>query len=87
MLDNASKFNEPDSQIYKDALVLQRIVSQKRLQLRELPDDEAPDVSAAVHDILLTLFTTVYNHQDDEGRCYSDSMAELPEHDEVEGRK
>ncbi|KAL1506167.1 hypothetical protein ABEB36_005579 [Hypothenemus hampei] len=87
MLDNACKFNEPDSQIYKDALVLQRIVSQKRLQLKELADDEAPDVSEAVQDILLTLFTTVYNHQDDEGRCYSDSMAELPEHDEIDGKK
>ncbi|ENN78044.1 hypothetical protein HUJ04_006145 [Dendroctonus ponderosae] len=87
MLDNACKFNEPDSQIYKDALVLQRVVSQKRLQLKELADDEAPDVAEAVQDILLTLFTTVYNHQDDEGRCYSDSMAELPEHDEVDGKK
>lgn len=45
------------------------------------------EVGEAVQDILLTLFTTVYNHQDDEGRCYSDSMAELPEHDEVDGRK
>lgn len=45
------------------------------------------DVAEAVQDILLTLFTTVYNHQDDEGRCYSDSMAELPEHDEVDGKK
>jgi len=42
MLDNACKFNEPDSQIYKDALVLQRVVSQKRLQLKELADDEPP---------------------------------------------
>ncbi|XP_050303913.1 protein polybromo-1 isoform X2 [Anthonomus grandis grandis] len=87
MLDNACKFNEPDSQIYKDALVLQRVVSQKRLQLKELAEDEAPDVAEAVQDILLTLFTTVYNHQDDEGRCYSDSMAELPEHDEIDGKK
>ncbi|XP_066252584.1 protein polybromo-1 isoform X2 [Euwallacea similis] len=87
MLDNACKFNEPDSQIYKDALVLQRVVSQKRLQLKESADDEAPDVAEAVQDVLLTLFTTVYNHQDDEGRCYSDSMAELPEHDEIDGKK
>ncbi|XP_030752668.1 protein polybromo-1 isoform X2 [Sitophilus oryzae] len=87
MLDNACKFNEPDSQIYKDALVLQQILSKKRLQLKDQADDEPPDVAESVQDILLTLFTTVYNHQDDEGRCYSDSMTELPEHDEVEGRK
>lgn len=49
--------------------------------------NNCPEVGEAVQDILLTLFTTVYNHQDDEGRCYSDSMAELPEHDEVDGRK
>ncbi|XP_060527189.1 protein polybromo-1 isoform X2 [Cylas formicarius] len=88
MLENACKFNEPDSQIYKDALVLQRLVSRTRLQLKEEAEgDSAPDVAAAVQDILLTLFTTVYNHQDEEGRCYSDSMAELPEHDEIDGKK
>ena len=27
MFDNAQKYNEPDSQIYKDALVLQNLVS------------------------------------------------------------
>ena len=31
-------------------------------------DDAVPDVPAAVQDLLLTLFTTVYNHQDEEGR-------------------
>ncbi|XP_076258471.1 protein polybromo isoform X4 [Rhynchophorus ferrugineus] len=87
MLDNACKFNEPDSQIYKDALVLQQVLSKKRLQLKDQADDEPPEVTEAVQDILLTLFTTVYNHQDDEGRCFSDSMAELPDHDEVNGKK
>ncbi|CAH2009995.1 unnamed protein product [Acanthoscelides obtectus] len=87
MFDNACKFNEPDSQIYKDALVLQSVCMQTKVQLKSVDDDVAPDVQAAVQDILLTLFTTVYNHQDDDGRCYSDSMAELPEHEEVDGRK
>ncbi|KAG6449065.1 protein polybromo-1 isoform X3 [Manduca sexta] len=81
MFDNACKYNEPDSQIYKDALTLQRVCLQTKQLLRE--DDEAiPDVPAAIQELLLNLFTTVYNHQDEEGRCYSDSMAELPEHDE-----
>nr|CAD7398151.1 unnamed protein product [Timema cristinae] len=86
MFDNACKYNEPDSQIYKDALMLQRVALQTKLQLRE--DEEAvPDVNAAVQELLTSLFISIYNHQDEEGRCFSDSMAELPEHDEVDGRK
>ncbi|XP_063369174.1 protein polybromo-1 [Cydia amplana] len=84
MLDNACKYNEPDSQIYKDALILQRVCLQTKQMLRE-DDDAPPDVPAAVQELLLNLFTSVYNHQDEEGRCYSDSMAELPEHDENNG--
>lgn len=86
MFDNACKYNEPDSQIYKDALILQRLCLQTKMQLCE-DEDSVPDVTAAVQDMLSSLFTTVYNHQDEEGRCYSDSMAELPEHDEIEGKK
>jgi protein polybromo-1 len=86
MFDNACKYNEPDSQIYKDALVLQTVCLQTKLQLKE-DDDTVPDVSAAVQDILLNLFTNVYNHQDSEERCYTDSLADLPEHDEVDGKK
>lgn len=86
MLDNACKYNEPDSQIYKDALVLQRVCFQTKMQLKE-DDNKVPDVQVAVQEILLNLFTNVYNHQDDDGRCYSDSMADLPEHEEVEGKK
>ncbi|KAL4708480.1 hypothetical protein ACJJTC_014088 [Scirpophaga incertulas] len=82
MFDNACKYNEPDSQIYKDALILQRMCLQTKQLLRE-DDDSVPDVPAAVQELLLNLFTTVYNHQDEEGRCYSDSMAELPEHDDA----
>ncbi|XP_066994132.2 protein polybromo-1 isoform X3 [Anabrus simplex] len=86
MFDNACKYNEPDSQIYKDALMLQRVTLQTKLQLRE--DEEAvPDVTLAVQDLLTSLFISVYNHQDEEGRCFSDSMAELPEHDDVDGVK
>lgn len=86
MFDNACKYNEPDSQIYKDALVLQRVCLQTKLQLKE-DDDTIPDVPAAVQDLLLNLFTNVYNYQDTDERCYSDSMADLPEHDEVDGKK
>ncbi|GLH16320.1 ATP-dependent helicase brm, partial [Gryllus bimaculatus] len=86
MFDNACKYNEPDSQIYKDALMLQRVTLQTKLQLRE-DEEVVPDVTAAVQELLTSLFTSIYNHQDEEGRCFSDSMAELPEHDEVDGAK
>ncbi|XP_025412250.1 protein polybromo-1 isoform X3 [Sipha flava] len=86
MFDNACKYNEPDSQIYKDALTLQRLTLQTKLQLRA-DEDSTPDVQSAVQELLTSLFTSVYNHQDEEGRCFSDSMAELPEHDDIDGHK
>lgn len=86
MFDNACKYNEPDSQIYKDALTLQRLTLQTKLQLRA-DEDSTPDVQSAVQELLTSLFTSVYNHQDEEGRCFSDSMAELPEHDDIDGNK
>uniref|UniRef100_A0A146KQX2 Protein polybromo-1 n=1 Tax=Lygus hesperus TaxID=30085 RepID=A0A146KQX2_LYGHE len=86
MFDNACKYNEPDSQIYKDALALQKVVMQTKLQLRQ-DEQSVPDVPSAVQELLMSLFISVYNHQDEEGRCFSDSMQELPEHDEVDGKK
>ncbi|XP_034240054.1 protein polybromo-1 isoform X2 [Thrips palmi] len=86
MCDNACKYNEPDSQLYKDALMLHRLTIQTKLQLRE-DEESVPDVQLAVQDLLLSLFTSFYNHQDEEGRCFSDSMAELPEYDEIDGQK
>ncbi len=53
-------------------------------------DDEnsVPDVQAAVRDVLNFIFISMYNHQDAEERCFTDSLAtELPEHDEVDGKK
>lgn len=67
-------------------MILQRLVLQSKLQLIE-DEESVPDVSAAIQEILATIFTALYNHQDEEGRCYSDSMAELPEHDIVDGKK
>lgn len=86
MFENACKYNEPDSQLYKDALLLQQICIQTKQQLRD-GDDSVPDVPQAVQELLLQLFTIFYNHQDEEGRCFSDSLAELPEYDEVDGVK
>ncbi|XP_055636665.1 protein polybromo-1 isoform X2 [Toxorhynchites rutilus septentrionalis] len=80
MFENACKYNEPDSQIYKDALCLQQLVIQTKQALRS--DETVPDVQQAIRELFLSLFTALYNYQDEEGRCYSDSLSELPEHDE-----
>ncbi|XP_037079374.1 protein polybromo-1-like [Pollicipes pollicipes] len=85
MFDNACKYNEPDSQVYKDALNLHRLALQTKLQLTE-DAEEVPDVKTLIQELLTSLFIATYNHQDADGRCYSDSLAELPEHDEVEGQ-
>uniref|UniRef100_T1KTX6 BAH domain-containing protein n=1 Tax=Tetranychus urticae TaxID=32264 RepID=T1KTX6_TETUR len=38
-----------------------------------------PNIRAVIQDLLTNLFISVYNHQDEEGRCYSDSIIELSE--------
>ncbi|XP_072181869.1 protein polybromo-1-like [Diadema setosum] len=78
MFDNACKFNEPDSLIYKDALTLQRILLQTKTVLMGDETSGVPDVQGLVREILTSLFVSVANHQDEEGRCYSDSLAEIP---------
>ncbi|XP_005177916.2 protein polybromo-1 [Musca domestica] len=84
MLENSCKYNEPDSQIYKDALVLQQLTLQLKQSLRSA-GDTVPDVGLAVQELLMSLFSSLYNHQDEAGRCYSDSLLELPEYDELPG--
>lgn len=87
MFENACKYNEPDSQIYKDALVLQQICIQTKQQLTvDESSEKVPDVAQAVQEMLMSLFTSFYNHEDDDGRCFSDSLSELPEYDEIEGK-
>ena len=50
VFDNACKYNEPDSQIYKDAQTLQRLAHQTvRMQTE---DEGLPDARAAVNDIV-----------------------------------
>ncbi|KAK7457993.1 hypothetical protein BaRGS_00039138 [Batillaria attramentaria] len=79
MFDNACKYNEPESIIYKDALTLQRVVFEKKVELTADGTNDVPDVKALVQELIRNLFISTYNSQDDEGRCYSDSFGELPE--------
>lgn len=79
IFDNACKYNEPDSVIYKDALTLQRVCLEKKQELIMSDDGcEVPDVRALVQEMMTNLYISTYNCVDDEGRCYSDSFLELP---------
>lgn len=77
LFDNACHFNEPDSQIYKDALTLLRAMIAKKAELQPDMESHMPDVQALVKNLLHRLYTNVMNHTDEEGRNYSDSLLEL----------
>uniref|UniRef100_A0A4W6D6Q9 Protein polybromo-1 n=1 Tax=Lates calcarifer TaxID=8187 RepID=A0A4W6D6Q9_LATCA len=68
MFNNACMYNEPESLIYRDALVLHRVLLETRKQ-QEGGEDSW---------LIRNLFVSVLGHQDEEGRCYSDSLAEIP---------
>merc|ERR1719334_3101558 len=86
VFDNAGKYNEPDSQIYKDAQTLARLAHQT---VKHLTDDVdgIPDSKAAVADMLNSIYTMMFTAQDAEERTLSDSLTEVPEHDEIDGKK
>ena len=74
---------------FQDALTLHQVAKAEfRALVQEDQDDGAvPDVMSAFQDILNAIFVSLYNHKDAEERCYSDSLAELPEHDFVKDDK
>ncbi|KAG7252062.1 hypothetical protein CRUP_021530, partial [Coryphaenoides rupestris] len=78
MFNNACTYNEPESLIYRDALVLHRVLLETRRDLEGGEDAGAPDVARLIQELVRSLFVSVLGHQDDEGRCYSDSLAEIP---------
>nr|XP_039251471.1 protein polybromo-1-like isoform X2 [Styela clava] len=75
MFENACTYNEPGSLIYKDALILQKVAV-------DAHDDycivtkQAPNIQSKVEDILINIFVSVINCQDEDGRCYSDTLHE-----------
>uniref|UniRef100_A0A673JPM0 Protein polybromo-1 n=1 Tax=Sinocyclocheilus rhinocerous TaxID=307959 RepID=A0A673JPM0_9TELE len=78
MFNNACTYNEPESLIYKDALVLHKVLLETRRDLEGGDDAHVPDVARLIQELVRNLFVSVLGHQDDEGRCYSDSLAEIP---------
>ncbi|XP_026162563.1 polybromo 1, like isoform X3 [Mastacembelus armatus] len=78
MFNNACMYNEPESLIYRDALVLHRVLLETRKQQEGGEDSGPPAVGPLVRELIRNLFVSVLGHQDEEGRCYSDSLAEIP---------
>ncbi|XP_051271698.1 polybromo 1, like isoform X2 [Dicentrarchus labrax] len=78
MFNNACMYNEPESLIYRDALVLHRVLLETRKQQEGAEDTGPPAVGSLVRELIRNLFVSVLGHQDEEGRCYSDSLAEIP---------
>ncbi|XP_035517887.1 polybromo 1, like isoform X4 [Morone saxatilis] len=78
MFNNACMYNEPESLIYRDALVLHRVLLETRKQQEGAEDFGPPAVGSLVRELIRNLFVSVLGHQDEEGRCYSDSLAEIP---------
>ncbi|CAK6974228.1 polybromo 1%2C like isoform X2 [Scomber scombrus] len=78
MFNNACIYNEPESLIYRDALVLHRVLLETRKQQEGGEDSGAPAVGPLVRELIRNLFVSMMGHQDEEGRCYSDSLAEIP---------
>ncbi|XP_032893187.1 protein polybromo-1 isoform X3 [Amblyraja radiata] len=78
MFNNACTYNEPESLIYKDALVLHKVLLETKRDLDGEDDAHIPNVKLLIQELIHNLFVSVLSHQDDEGRCYSDSLAEIP---------
>ncbi|XP_054136649.1 protein polybromo-1 isoform X17 [Melozone crissalis] len=78
MFNNACTYNEPESLIYKDALVLHKVLLETRREIEGDEDSHVPNVNLLIQELIHNLFVSVMSHQDDEGRCYSDSLAEIP---------
>ncbi|XP_030274853.1 polybromo 1, like isoform X2 [Sparus aurata] len=78
MFNNACMYNEPESLIYRDALVLHRVLLETRKQQEGNEDCGPPAVGPLVRELIRNLFVSMMGHQDEEGRCYSDSLAEIP---------
>lgn len=87
MFNNACIYNEPESLIYRDALVLHRVLLETRKQQEGGEDFGPPAVGPLVRELIRNLFVSVMSHQDEEGRCYSDSLAEVPAVDPVAPEK
>lgn len=76
VFDNACKFNEPDSEIYRDALTLQKELMEIKAELLE--DSSVPSVQVQVRRILTNLLVYLSTYIDS-GRVLADSLSDISE--------
>ena len=76
IFDNACAFNDPNSRIYKDALILQKEV----LALRNQYVQDEFYVQAEVKLLLINLLVSVTTYTNSDGKCLSESLEELPKY-------
>lgn len=60
------------------------LCQQKRLELCS-QDEGVPNVAVLVQELFMSLFISVYNHEEEDGRYTAESFCELPDYDEVCG--
>lgn len=77
MLSNACKFNETDSDIYKEAVALQKLLLEEKSQLDS--GEDAPRVQVELRTIFTSIFASLFSKKDEEGKCYSDHLTEFTE--------
>lgn len=77
LFNNACQYNDPDSQIYKDALTLLRVMLKKKKEIVQHEHTPIPNVPAMVQSLLSLLYTNIMQHKDEEGRLYADSLLEI----------
>lgn len=77
MLSNACKFNETDSDIYKEAVSLQKALLEMKRELDT--GEDAPRVQVELRTIFTSIFASLFSKKDEEGKCYSDHLTEFPE--------
>ncbi|ESO11119.1 hypothetical protein HELRODRAFT_194900 [Helobdella robusta] len=78
MFNNACVYNEPNSQIFKDAIQLQKVCMDFRVTLNNEAYNElvSNSVQQLTQQLLLQIFQETVNFTDGEGRYYSDSIYE-----------
>ncbi|EMP39762.1 Protein polybromo-1 [Chelonia mydas] len=72
MFNNACTYNEPESLIYKDALVLHKVLLETKRDIEGDEDSHVPNVTLLIQELIHNLFVSVMSHQDDEGRTDSE---------------
>uniref|UniRef100_A0A8R1HJA9 Protein polybromo-1 n=3 Tax=Caenorhabditis japonica TaxID=281687 RepID=A0A8R1HJA9_CAEJA len=77
MLSNACKFNETDSDIYKEAVALQKALLEMKRELDT--GEDAPRVQVELRTIFTSIFASLFSKKDEEGKCFSDQLTEITE--------